>query len=73
MVRLNRDFTPASGDAAPYAIVLPGFAQANWVFSAAQLASPDLTLAPGETDGPDLSGAFVWVLSACGGGGRHRR
>lgn len=49
----------------PYAILTPGFAQANWLFTAEQLTSPSFVLARGELDGPDLSDSIVWVLSAC--------
>ena len=66
VIRLDRSFTPSKGNATPYAILTPGFAQANWVFTAEQLASPNFALARGELDGPDLSDNIVWVLSACG-------
>lgn len=72
VVRLARDFTPAIGDDAPYALILPGFATASWVWPLERLKSPDLTLALGTDDGPDLSPAISWVLSACGGGGARR-
>jgi hypothetical protein len=64
VVPLNRDFSPTIGDDAPAALVLPGFQTANWTF--ADLAAPDLTLARGETEGPDLSGQISWVRVACG-------
>lgn len=73
VVRLNRDFSPVTGDDAPYALVLPGFATASWVWTLDQLKSPDLTLPRGAEDGPDLSDRYVWVLSACGGAARRSR
>lgn len=69
VVQLARDFTPTTYNDTPYAIVLPGFATADWMWTSEGTASPDLTLAPGVFEGPDLSGQQVWLLTGCGNRG----
>ena len=66
VVHFNKDFTLATGDQAPYALILPGFGQDNWTFSASDMQRPDLTLFTAAKVTPDMQDRQVWLLSACG-------
>ncbi|EKM99576.1 hypothetical protein MXAZACID_09701 [Acidocella sp. MX-AZ02] len=68
IVTLHRDFSPANmQENAPYAIILPGFAAANWVFAKSDPAMMAMRFFDKSDAYPDLSQAVTWVRVACGG------
>ena len=67
VVQLNKDFSLATAYRAPYAIILPGFGQADWTFTRRDLSAPDFTFFTPARIAPDLQQRQVWLLSACGG------
>ena len=66
VVQLNKDFTLATSDQAPYALVLPGFGRDNWTFSSSDMTMSDLTLFTAAKVTPDMHNHQTWLLSACG-------
>jgi hypothetical protein len=51
---------------APYLIILPGFASANWVFAKSSPEVKSMTFFTSSQVYPDLSSDIVWKLESCG-------
>ena len=66
VVQLNGDFSLATGDQAPHALILPGFGQDEWTFVRSDLKMQDFTFFTPRFVTPDLENQLVWLISACG-------
>jgi hypothetical protein len=67
VVELTEKFSTAvPAEQAPYAIVLPGFAAANWVFTDASPEVKNMRFSTSTPAYPDLSQAISWVRVSCG-------
>jgi hypothetical protein len=67
VVELTQNFAPAvAAGQAPYAIILPGFAAANWVFTQASPEVRGMRFLTSPPAYPDVSHAVVWVRESCG-------
>lgn len=65
VLQLTRDFSPALGNDAPYAIILADAGQQDWEFAEQDLAA-DLVLPAGKHFVPDLQNRIVWLRRSCG-------
>ena len=65
VVGLNRDFSLTTGNDAPYALVLPGFATIDWSMAGDVLAA-DIVQARGSTAPPDFDNRVTWLRLHCG-------
>ncbi len=65
VLQLARDFSPATGNEAPYAIILADAGQQDWAFAEQDLAA-DLVLPAGRHVVPDLANRVVWLRRSCG-------
>lgn len=64
VLQLARNFSPARGNEAPYAIILADVGQLDWEFAATDLAA-DLVLPVGRHVVPDLQNRVVWLRRSC--------
>lgn len=66
-ILLDHRLRPATAETqAPYLIVLPGFASANWVFTNSSPEVKSMTFDTPDQVYPDLSRDIVWILKSCG-------
>jgi hypothetical protein len=67
LIKLDRRLRPGVADAeAPYMIVLPGFAIANWTFAQADPVVKDMDFFTPDKVHPDFGDALVWLRQSCG-------
>jgi hypothetical protein len=67
VVALTEKFSTAiKTGQAPYAIILPGFASANWTFTQASPDVRNMRFSTSPPAYPDLSEAISWVRVSCG-------
>ena len=65
VLQLARDFSPAQGKDAPYAIILADVGQQDWELAATDLAA-DLVLPVGRHVVPGSQNRVVWLRRSCG-------